>query len=86
MTDVDVMWDLYESLGCRGNLSGLTKPPRYKPHHKPFMLWKTAKRDLVKEIVLEMYPYLGERRRAKIDEFLAWHKTKTNAQTNQALN
>ena len=77
MTDSDVMWDLYESLGCRGNLSGLTKHPSAPDHWKPHMTWRTDKRDLIKEIVLEMYPYLGERRRAKINDFLTWYEYKT---------
>ena len=77
MTDSDVMWDLYESLGCRGNLSALRKCPSSLDHHKPYMIWKTGKRDLIKEIVLEMYPYLGERRRAKINDFLTWYEYKT---------
>ena len=78
MTDTDVMWDLYESLGCRGNLSALRKAPSRPDHCKPYMTWKTSKRDLIKEIVLEMYPYLGERRRAKIHDFLTWYDFKTS--------
>ena len=77
MTDPDVMWDLYESLKCRGNLSGLCKAPSDPDHCKPYVVWYTAKRDLIKEIALEMYPYLGERRRAKINDFLTWYEYKT---------
>ena len=34
---------------------------------------KTGARDRVFEIVSDIYPYMGERRRQKMDEFLVWY-------------
>ena len=36
----------------------------------------TSARDKVFEIVCEIYPYLGQRRREKCDEFIAWYEAK----------
>lgn len=76
MTDRDVMWDFYEAMSCRGNLSGERHPPSAKDHYKPFSVWTTSKRDLIFDIVLDFYPYMGERRRKKMDQFLAWYEAK----------
>ena len=76
MTDHDVMWDFYEAMSCRGNLSGERKPPSAKEHYKPFWVWKSAKRDTIFDIVLDLYPYMGQRRREKMDQFIAWYEAK----------
>ena len=73
MTDLDVLWSFYEAVGCLGNLSGLRKDPSQEEHHKPYAIWSTHKRDVIHEIVMRMYPYLHERRRAKFNEFFAWY-------------
>ena len=38
---------------------------------------QTGARDKVFQIVCDIYPYLGERRREKCDEFLQWYAAKT---------
>ena len=75
-TDLDVMWDLYEALGLRGNLNAVRKDHNQPDHYKPRQTWRTRKRDLVFELVQELYPYMGERRRAKMDEFIEWYQEK----------
>lgn len=78
MTDMDVLWSFYESIGCVGNMSGLRKKsPSRKENWKPTGTWSTSKRQLIYELIIRMYPYLHDRRRAKCDEFFAWyHSTK----------
>lgn len=76
MTDMDVLWSFYEAIGCVGNLSGLRKNPSQPEHYKPFGIWQTGARDVIKELVIRFYPYMHERRRAKCDEFLAWYHSK----------
>ena len=76
MTDMDVLWSYYEAIGCVGNLRALTKDPCMAEHHKPYGMWHTSKRDLIRELVIRFYPYMHERRRAKCDEFFAWYHSK----------
>jgi len=73
MTDLDVVQMFHESLEFRGKLGRFGKCPSAKPHHKPEVCWSTAKRGLVKEIVDLLYPYMGQRRRQKMDEFYFWY-------------
>ena len=47
------------------------------PNHKPSYIAKSGARDKVFEMVCDFYPYLGERRRDKCDEFLQWYAAKT---------
>ena len=76
MTDMDVLWSFYEAIGCVGNLAALRKDPSQKEHHKPYGVWRTSKRDVIRELVIRFYPYMHERRRAKCDEFFAWYHSK----------
>ncbi len=76
MTDMDVLWSFYEAIGCVGNLSGLQKRPSQPEHYKASGRWRTAKRQLIHDLVLKFYPYMHERRRAKCDEFLTWYYKK----------
>ena len=76
MTDTDVMWGLYLALGCRGNLTGLVQHPSDNPDHKPHQTWHTAKRDLIFELVTELYPHMYSRRQEKMIEFLNWYQEK----------
>ena len=73
MTDPDVvnhfgaMWDLkvYGPYTHKNN-----------PEYKPWTQTETSNPDKIFAIVCDMYPYLGERRREKCDEFIAWYKEK----------
>ena len=76
MTDMDVLWSFYEAIGGVGNLTGLRKYPCRKENHKPTGLWKTGKRQLIHDLIIRFYPYMHERRRAKCDQFFAWHYSK----------
>ena len=40
--------------------------------------FRASRRDLVFQIITDIYPYLGERRRADADRFIAWYSTKNN--------
>lgn len=75
MTDPDVMWDFYEQVGCLGNLGGLRKSPHMSARHKPYMEWRTSKMDTIKELVDLFYPYMGARRKAKMNDFYGWYAT-----------
>jgi hypothetical protein len=76
MTDTDVMWGLYLALGCRGNLAGLVKHPSDAEQNKPHQTWSTSKRDLIFELVTELYPHMYSRRREKMVEFMNWYQEK----------
>lgn len=76
MTDGDVMWDLYFALGCRGNLRKMVKRPSAPKHYKPTQTWRTAKRDVIFDVLKDMYPYLGNRRREKAMQFFNWYQNK----------
>ena len=72
MTDVDVVMHFASMYGLKVNSWQCNQPDKYK---QPFET-QTGKRDLIFKIVSDFYPYLGERRRAKCDEFLAWYQEK----------
>lgn len=75
MTDKDSVWSFYEALGCVGNMSGERRRPS-KPNNKPTWRWKTAKRDLIFDVVMNFYPHLHERRQSTCQKFLAWYLLK----------
>ena len=72
MTDVDVVMHFASMYGMKVNFWKCTQPENYKQCYET----QTGKRDLIFQIVSDFYPYLGERRRAKCDEFLAWYHEK----------
>ena len=76
MTDLDTLQDFWHAIGCVGNLSPLQKSPCRPDHYKPVATWSTCSRDMIFEVVILLYPHLGERRRQKVKEFLAWYATK----------
>ena len=70
MTDVDVVKHF-------ASMYGTTVRPqdrRDKPNSKTIYRAATQKRSLIFKIVCDFYPYLGERRRKKCDEFLKWYQ------------
>ena len=72
MTDVDVI----EHLASLWDLSWRMEYKKMKAHYKPTALIQVTRRAKVFEIVSDIYPYLGARRRAKCDEFLQWYVAK----------
>jgi len=69
MTDYDVLQDFYNIVRV-GTFRGPYHKKSMKPHHKPYYTWKTYNNKEIFNLVAEFYPYIGERRRAKFDEFL----------------
>ena len=68
MTDVDVVKHFGSIYGLKVN-----GPYKYSEKKKAVFLTETSRRDLIFKIVADFYPYLGERRRQKCDEFLNWY-------------
>jgi hypothetical protein len=72
MTDYDVVKTFHDTLQV-GKLYGPLRPPSLASHHKT--CWEvrvTNTKDILK-VIYDFYPYMGERRRAKFDEFLTHH-------------
>ena len=69
MTDPDVLQDFYDIVRC-GTLRGPYHSNSMKSHHKPYYRWRTYNKDHIFNIVAEFYPYMGERRLDKFNEFL----------------
>ena len=76
MTDPDTVQDFYEAVGFVGNYHGLYKSPARPEHHKPYATWRTSTTEIIFEIVVRFYQYLGKRRQAKVKEFLVWYGSK----------
>lgn len=76
MTDEDVIWDFYLAMNCKGQMYGLRKAPSDPASSKPYAVWQTGKRDLIFELCTQLFPYMGNRRRAKIQQFLNWYLEK----------
>ena len=76
MTDSDVMVEYYLAIHCMGNLNQMLKNPSDPKHCKPHREWNTGKRDTIFQLVCLFYPYMGERRRAKFDEYINWYRSK----------
>jgi len=78
MTDIDVLERFSRIYGLKVN-----GPYSKKNNRGTGTEWKdayrvgTSARDKVFQIVCDLYPYLGERRREKCDEFLQWYAAKT---------
>jgi LAGLIDADG DNA endonuclease family protein len=68
MTDLDVLERLQQLTGV-GRISGPTI--RKNPNHKPLWHWVVSKNKESITLMKELYPLMGERRRARIDEVLA---------------
>jgi hypothetical protein len=68
MTDLDVLQRLQELTGI-GHSDGPT--PRKDPRHKPIWHWVASENKESITLMRAVYPLMGERRRARIDEVLA---------------
>ena len=73
MTDLDTLEDFHAAVGYVGNLSGLSKSPCRAEHHKPSATWVTGAKQVIFDLVMYFYNYLGHRRQEKVKEFLAWY-------------
>jgi len=73
MTDLDTLEDFHAAVGYVGNLSGLKKSPCRLEHHKPSAVWVTGAKQVIFDLVMYFYNYLGYRRKDKVKEFLAWY-------------
>jgi hypothetical protein len=65
MTDEDVLRRALRISGC-GNVTGPYTPSQ--PNRKPFWVWSVGKREEVREVLEAIYPLMGSRRRARIEE------------------
>ena len=74
MTDLDVLEHYASVLGIK--VIGPYSHPSRKKEWKDTYYAQTHVRDKIFEIVCDIYPYLGARRRAKCDEFLQWYANK----------
>jgi hypothetical protein len=68
LTDLDVLERLRALTGV-GNIAGPVV--RENPNHKPIWQWKVSKNKESITLMRAVYPWMGERRRARIDEVLA---------------
>ena len=68
MTDLDVLQRLQQLTGI-GHINGPT--PRKDPRHKPIWHWVASRNKESITLMTAVYPLMGERRRARIDEVLA---------------
>ena len=69
MTDEDIVRAIYKVTGV-GNVSGPHHGPSTPSNYKPIYEWAVYKKDDIFKVICDFYPYMGERRRAKFDEFL----------------
>ena len=71
MTDADVLQEFHETVEV-GRFRGPYKRPcdETNPNKKPTYFWSVRKKADIFKVICDFYPYMGERRRAKFDEFL----------------
>ena len=69
MSDYDVIRDFHATVQL-GTVGGPYRRAAQKAHHKSTFQWRCSNADDIFHLVCEFYPYMGERRRAKFDEFL----------------
>jgi hypothetical protein len=70
MTDFDIVKDFHRVVDA-GSLGGPYHSASMKSHYLPYYTWATYNKDLIFKVICDFYPYMGERRRAKFDEFLS---------------
>ena len=68
MTDEDVIDRVYNCVGRRGNVYFVNA--RKGTDNLPTVLWKTSKRELVKELITKLIPHMGSRRAGKMRNML----------------
>ena len=72
MTDYDVVKSFHETLQV-GKFYGPKRKPSMKSHWKSYWQLDVTDSDDIFKVICDFYPYMGERRRAKFDEFLTHH-------------
>jgi LAGLIDADG DNA endonuclease family protein len=82
MTDQDVIEKIVRITGLGGCL--FTK--RQQPNWSDKWRWRIGATSDVKEVVETILPHLGERRRARCEEFLAWHAQRTHVSRKRTRN
>ena len=75
MTDYDVMYSFYQTVNC-GTLHPLRNYPSQKENHKPSSQFQIDRPQLIFNVVMMFYPYLGNRRKEAVNNFLAWYYKK----------
>ena len=65
MCDEDVLREIHRITGV-GRVSG----PKHRgnPKHRPTYRWVVSKKEDVRHLLIQLYPYLSDRRRATINE------------------
>jgi len=83
MTDKDIcdsvskLWNVNILGPYEQNSASMEKLKKASNSTKEWKSWyevQTAKRDKIYEIVCDLYPYMGERRREKMNEFIHWYQ------------
>ena len=69
MTDSDVVKEFHKTIGV-GKFYGPWKHPSAAAHYKPIYVVRVNNKHDIFKVICDFYPYVGERRRAKFDEFL----------------
>lgn len=64
-----------------GQVGSVTMRPPGGPRRQPQWAWRVHGRLAIADIVERILPQLGQRRRAKAEEFLAWHRSGAPAPT-----
>ena len=77
MTDKDVIEEFYRVMGKGTVHLDYNKPYRIKlGRTKLLHKWRSGPREELYGLIQRLYPYLGERRRSKCDEFFKWYEEK----------
>lgn len=69
-TDEDIVLRIQDLFGGKVRLDTAHKK---KTTYKPIWQWALYRKDEINKIVTVLYPYMGIRRKAKFDEFLAYY-------------
>lgn len=73
MTDLDTIEKLHRITGI-GNIAQESRTDKRRPYAKLLYVWHASKRGDVVPVLEAIRPHMGARRRAKIDELLAYAK------------
>jgi len=69
MTDEDIVRRFHEIVGC-GSVTRFNSPAHEKRGNKPVWVWTAGRTEDVARVAGMLWPWLGERRRAKAVEVL----------------
>lgn len=71
MTDEDVIRKLHRLTGC-GGVSVSDSNRKQNPDYKLMYCWIVTRREDVESVLVQIRPHMGDRRRARLDELLAY--------------